>query len=175
MTMAPGLRKIVLTAHVTFSVGWLGAVAGFLALAIAGLISRDSQMSQASYISMELITWYVIIPLSLTSLLTGLVQSLGTRWGLFRHYWVMILFLFTVFSIVVLLAHLQPISLMTNMATKASLSETGLRGAQVQLVVAPVAALLVLLVSTALAIYKPKGMTHYGQRKLRQLRNEPSA
>jgi len=34
--MTPRLRKFVLTAHVTLSVGWLGAVAGFLALAIAG-------------------------------------------------------------------------------------------------------------------------------------------
>jgi hypothetical protein len=29
MTMTPGLRKFALTAHVTSSVGWLGAVAAF--------------------------------------------------------------------------------------------------------------------------------------------------
>ncbi len=34
--MTPIVRKFALTAHITFSVGWLGAVAGFLALAIAG-------------------------------------------------------------------------------------------------------------------------------------------
>jgi hypothetical protein len=42
--MSPGLRKLALLAHVTCSVGWLGAVAGFLALAIAGLASRELLM-----------------------------------------------------------------------------------------------------------------------------------
>jgi hypothetical protein len=74
----PRLRKFALTAHVTSSVGWLGAVAGFLALAVAGLTSQNAQMARAAYLAMELITWFVIVPLGLASLLTGLVQSLGT-------------------------------------------------------------------------------------------------
>ena len=57
MTMTPGLRKFALTAHVTSSVGWLGAVAAFLALAVAGLAVRDAQTVRASYLSMELIGW----------------------------------------------------------------------------------------------------------------------
>ncbi len=34
MIMTPGIRKFALTAHVTSSVGVVGAVAGFLALAL---------------------------------------------------------------------------------------------------------------------------------------------
>lgn len=68
MTMTPRLRKFALTAHVTSSVGWLGAVAGFLALAVAGLTSQDAQMVGAAYLTMELTTWFVIVPLSLASL-----------------------------------------------------------------------------------------------------------
>ncbi|WP_287123151.1 hypothetical protein [Mesorhizobium sp.] len=45
MIMTPGLRKFTLTVHVTSSVGTLGAVAGFLALAVAGLASEDSQIA----------------------------------------------------------------------------------------------------------------------------------
>jgi hypothetical protein len=37
MTMAPRLRKFGLTGHVDSSVGWLGAVSSFLALAVTGL------------------------------------------------------------------------------------------------------------------------------------------
>ena len=79
MIMTPSLRKLALTAHVTSSVGWLGAVAAFLALAIAGLTSRDPQMVRAAYLAMELTGWFVIVPLSLASPLTGLVQSLCTE------------------------------------------------------------------------------------------------
>ena len=85
MTMRPRLRKFVLTAHVTFAVGWLGAVIGFLALAIAGLTSQDAQMVRAVYLAMALIAQYVIVPLSFAPLLTGPVLSVFTPWDLFRH------------------------------------------------------------------------------------------
>ena len=89
MTMTPTLRKFALTAHVTASVGWLGSVAAFLGLAVVGLASPDAQTMRAVYVSMELIGWFVIVPFSVAALLTGLVQSLGTPWGVFRHYWVL--------------------------------------------------------------------------------------
>lgn len=78
MTLPSGLRKLVLTLHVTSSVGWLGAVAAFLVLAVAGLTSRDVQTMRAAYIAMELVTGFIIVPFCLASLATGLVQSLGT-------------------------------------------------------------------------------------------------
>jgi hypothetical protein len=87
-TMSPQLRKLAFTAHVTSSVGWLGAVAAFLGLSIIGLTSAEAGTVRAVYLAMEATGWYVLIPLSLASLLTGLIQSLGTRWGLLRHYWV---------------------------------------------------------------------------------------
>src|SRR5207244_1496267 len=105
MTMTPRLRKLALTAHVTSSVGWLGAVAAFLALALAGLTSRDGQMVRAAYLALELTASFVIVPLGFASLLTGLVQALGTKWGLFRHYWILVKLLITILSTVVLLVH----------------------------------------------------------------------
>ena len=81
MTLAPRLRKFALTTHVVCSVGWLGSVASFLALAIAGVTSDDAQMVRAAYLAMELTGWFVIVPLSLASLITGIIQSLGTQWG----------------------------------------------------------------------------------------------
>jgi len=163
--MTPGLRKFVRTAHVIFSVGWLGTVAGFLALAIAGLTSQDIQIVRASYLAMELITRYVIVPLSFAPLLlTGPILSLGTPWGLFRHYWIVVKLLINILSTIILLVHMQPISYLSRVAAAGTLSSAD-RGAQVQLVVAAAAGLLALLVATALAVYKPRGMTPYGWRK----------
>ena len=85
--MNPVIRKFALTAYITSSVGWLGAALGFMAHAIAGLVSQDGQIVRAAYSMLELTGWYVLIPLSFASLATGLIQSLGTKWGLFRHYW----------------------------------------------------------------------------------------
>jgi hypothetical protein len=86
MIMTPGLRKFALTAHVTSSAGWLGAVTAFLALAVAGLTSQDAQLVRAAYLAMELTGWFVIVPFGIATLVTGLVQAVGTPWGLFRHY-----------------------------------------------------------------------------------------
>ena len=88
MTMTPGLRRFALTAHVTSSVGWLGAVVAYLVLVVAALTSQDAQRVGAAWIAMELTGWYAIVPLALASVFTGLVNALGTPWGLFRHYWV---------------------------------------------------------------------------------------
>ncbi len=62
--MTPGLRKFALTTHVSSSVGWLGAVAGFPALAVTGLSSQHDETVRAAYIAMHLTTWFVIVPLS---------------------------------------------------------------------------------------------------------------
>ena len=165
MTLTPGIRKFMRTAHITFTVGWLGSVAGFLALAVAGLTSPDFQIVRASYLAMELITRYVIVPLSFAPLLlTGPILSLGTPWGLFRHYWIVVKLLINILSTVILLVHMQPISYLSRVAAAGTLSSAD-RGAQVQLVVAAAAGLLALLVATALAVYKPRGMTPYGWRK----------
>jgi hypothetical protein len=168
--MAPRLRKLALTAHVTSSVGWLGAVGGFLALAVAGLTSQDAQVVRAVYLVMDLTAWYVIVPLCLASVLTGLVSSLSTTWGLFRHYWVLLKILITIPSSLMLLVHMQPIGYMADVAAKAPLSIADFHGLKIQLVVEAGAALLVLLVATALSVYKPKGMTRYGWRKQHEQR-----
>ncbi|MDQ3560356.1 MAG: hypothetical protein M3453_14470 [Pseudomonadota bacterium] len=165
MTMTPSLRKFALAAHVTASVGLLGAVAGFLALAVAGLTSKDPQMVRAAYLATELTASFVIVPLCLAALLTGLVQSLGTSWGLFRHYWVLVKLLLTVLVTVVLLLQMEGISYLAGMAAETMLSSADLRGARRSLVIHAGGGLLALLLPVALSLYKPRGMTRYGWRK----------
>lgn len=98
MTMSPSLRKFALTTHVTSTLGRLGAIVGFLALAIAALTSEDVQLMRGAYLAMQLTGWYVLVPLCVASLTTGLIRSLGTSWGLFRHYWVLVKFVITVLA-----------------------------------------------------------------------------
>lgn len=165
MTMPPFLRKFSLLVHIISSVGWIGAVAVFLALAISGLTSQDTQMVRAVYLAMDVATRFVIVPLSLASLLSGLVQSLGTKWGLFRHYWVLVKFLLAIFATVVLLQQVAPISYIADIAANTVLSSTDLREARLSLVVHASGGLLVLLIMMVLSVYKPRGMTRYGWRK----------
>jgi hypothetical protein len=163
--MTPGLRRLALTAHVASSVGWLGAVIVFLGLAVAGVTSSDAQLVRAAYLAMDWAGWFVLVPLALASLLTGLVQSLGTTWGLFRHYWVLAKLLLTVLATIVLLMYTQTLSVLAGVAAQATWASDELGLLQTPTVVLhAAAALLVLLVATGLSIYKPRGMTRHGQR-----------
>jgi len=162
--MPPLLRKFVLTAHITFAVGWLGAVAGFLALAIFGLKSQDAPIMNSAYLGMDLIARFVILPLSFAPLVTGPILSLGTPWGLFRHYWILAKLVITVLSTIILLIHMKPISHLSHLTMDEALAgaDPNLR---IQMVAASGAALVALILATALAVYKPRGMTAYGWRK----------
>jgi hypothetical protein len=165
--MSPRFCKLALTAHVVASVGWLGAIVAFLALAIVGLSSQDAQLVRGVYLVGEPLTWFVIVPLALASLLTGIIQSLVSTWGLFRHYWVVFKLLIAVVATIVLLMYTQ---------TVGSLADLAQRGAELGALRGPTfvlhsgAALLLLLAATVLAVYKPRGVTRYGQRKLEEER-----
>lgn len=103
--MKPGLRKIILTVHVITSVWWCGAVAGFLVLAIAGLLTKSGGIERAAYVAMDLTIWYAIVPLCFGSVLSGITASLGTEWGFVRHYWLLVKLLLTVPSTLLLMLH----------------------------------------------------------------------
>ena len=172
MIMPPRLRKFALTVHVTSSVGLVGAVAGFLALAIAGLTGRDAQIAGAVYPAMNMIAESVIVPLAFASLILGIVQSLGTPWGLFRQYWVLAKLLLTLLTVIVLLFQMDSIGLLAGIAAQRTLSSAEI-GLQVRVVIHAAGGLLVLLVATTLSVYKPRGMTRYGARK--QVEQGPAA
>lgn len=177
MTLTPRLRKFVLTAHITTSVGWIGAVVVFLALAVIGLTSQDAQTVRGAYLVMEPAGWYVLVPLAFASLITGLVQSLATAWGLLRHYWVLFKLLINLAAIIVLLLYMQTLSYLAGIAadtTSFADDPSGLRSPSP--LIHANAALLLLLVAVTLSVFKPRGMTRYGQRRQHEQRtmSQPS-
>jgi hypothetical protein len=126
---------------------------------------------RAAYLVMEPIGWFVLVPLAFASLLTGLVQSLGTAWGLFRHYWVVFKLVINLFATLVLLLYMQTLDDFAAIAAETSFSSADLSALRdPSAVLHSVLALLLLLVATTLAVYKPRGMTRYGQRKQNEQR-----
>ena len=163
MTMTPRFRKLALIAHVTSSVGWLGAVVVFLALAILALTSRDEHIVRGAYLVMAPAGRFVLVPFAFASLLTGIVQSLGTAWGLFRHYWVLFKLLMNVFATIVLVMYMETFRSMARVAADSGSALDSVRNASPT--VHAVLALVLLVVAVALAVSKPRGVTRYGWRK----------
>lgn len=172
MQMSPAVRKFALAAHLIFSVGWIGTVVAYLALGFSAVRSDDTTSIRAAWTAMELVGWYVIVPLAVASLATGVVMALGTKWGLFRYYWVTISFVLTVFATIVLLLHMPSV---TSVAEIAQRSEGAALRALDGDLEHPAIGLVVLLLVHVLNIYKPSGMTRYGWRKQQAARGASEA
>jgi hypothetical protein len=161
--MPPGVRKVSLAVHLTVSVGWIGSVAAYLALDVTTATSEDPSLLRAAYVGMEMIARSVIVPFAAASLLTGLLMSLGTKWGLIRHYWVLISFVLTVLATLVLLTEIRTISALAGMAADEMTTDAHLRSMRSTLVHS-VGGAVVLVVILVLNLFKPQGMTRYGWR-----------
>ena len=178
MILSQVLRRFVLSAHVATSVAWLGAVAAFLALSIAGQRSRDVSVVGGIYWSMNLIGGWVIVPSSLLALLTGIWIALGTPWGLVRYYWVLVKFGLTIVATLLLLLH--QFTAVARAAREAAEFGTSAIPAEwplaQRLVMDASLAVILLLGTTALSVYKPWGKTQRGIRaELREQESESAA
>jgi hypothetical protein len=161
--VSPLARKLAFTAHVSFSVGWFGAVAAFLGLSIVGLTSQHEETVRGVYLVMEPAAWFVLIPLAIGSLVSGLVQGLVTPWGLARHYWVLAKLLINVFATTLLLVYMRTFSAMADVAADDQAELGTVRN--ISPVFHAALALVLLLAATVLAVYKPRGLTPYGHRR----------
>lgn len=115
MSFAHALRRFTFTTHVTSSVGWIGAVLVFLALAGIGVTSQDERTVRGAYL-MAPAAWFVLVPLAHAALLSGIALSLGTPWGLIRHYWVALKLVVTAFSTVILMIYMGTFRQMAGVA-----------------------------------------------------------
>lgn len=170
MRMPLGLRKVALATHLACSVGWIGAIAGYLALDVTVATSADPQVVRAAWISMSLVVSWAIVPLAVAALVTGLVMALGTRWGLFRHWWVLISLLLTVVATLVLLSEAGLIGRVAAIAADPTTSDGELLALPGTLPHS-VGGLVVLLVIQVLNVVKPQGLTRYGWRKQQEERS----
>lgn len=166
--MPPALRKFALAVHLTCSVGWLGAVFAYVVLDLTVATSLDAQDVRAAWTAMGLVVSFAIVPLALASAVTGLVMSVGTKWGLFRHWWVLISLLLTIVATLVLLAEAGVIRRIAAIAADPTTLDADVLALPPTLLHS-VGGLVVLLVVQFLNVYKPQGLTPYGWRKQQEL------
>jgi hypothetical protein len=171
--MTPALRRFTFTMHITSSVGWVGAALAFLALAVIGFTTDDPVKARGAYLLMAPAAWFVLVPLAHASLLSGIVLSLGTTWGLFRYYWVVLKLGITVFATVILLIYMGTFRQMAGVAADPVVDLAMVRNASP--IVHAILALVLLVAATVLGVYKPFGMTAYGERRFEEQRRAVSA
>ncbi|MFE1170926.1 DUF2269 domain-containing protein [Streptomyces sp. NPDC058773] len=153
------VRRAVLVLHVAVSVSWLGLTLGLLALGITGYRTGSPGTAAVAYLAMKIFGDWLVLPLAFASLVSGLVLSLGTAWGLARHRWVVVKFWLTLVTVLLSVFSLRPG--INHLAAEAA---AGTPAHDVSLVVAPSVATATYLFLTAISVLKPWGPTARGSR-----------
>ncbi|MFJ3328116.1 DUF2269 domain-containing protein [Streptomyces griseus] len=148
------VRRGVLVAHVAVSVSWLGLTVGLLTLGLTAFLTGDPATASAATRAMKVFGDWLVVPVALLSLVSGLVLALGTPWGLARHRWVWIKFWLTLITTGLSILSLRP-------GIDAAVADEVV---DINLVIAPSVATATYLLITAISVLKPWGLTRRGRR-----------
>ncbi|MFC3448931.1 hypothetical protein [Amycolatopsis speibonae] len=165
MTLTPRWRKLVLVVHVVSSLGWLGITMVNTVLTFTSVFTDDARRQHAAILMMGQIGGYLLLPVSLTALISGIVLSLGTKWGLIRYKWVAVKLLLTLIA-----AGLTLFSLLPGLRELAAAAESTMDGVlvpagrRVDGFYPIIVSTTMYLTMTVLSVYKPGGKTAYGRR-----------
>jgi len=168
--LSPTPRRVLLIVHISVSVGWMGAAAAYVALNVPALAGADEQSMRAAYLMMPIVADYVLVPLAVATVVTGVALALGTRWGLLQHYWVAVSLGVTLVAAAVLVLHLPAVDDMAAVAADPGKDVSALGGDLLH----SIGGLAVLTVPLVLNVVKPRGLTRRGWR-VQQDRRSSSA
>jgi hypothetical protein len=93
-------RRWLLTIHLLFSAIMFGVAVAFLILSIAAANTSDEGVLKACYTSMHVLAKTSVKVSTIGTLVTGILLSVLTQWGLFKYYWIIAKEVLTVLSIV---------------------------------------------------------------------------
>lgn len=153
-------HRILLSLHIVSTVSILGTDLVLFVLGIAGL---NDMNPLAIYPPAHLVSLYVIAPLAVIALLTGLLLTFLTPWRLFRYWWVTTKFAITVFFVPIVLFILVPRLSALSSAVMASPSSPLSIHQRLPLVIAPALVSSLLVFNVFLAIFKPAKRQRKGE------------
>ncbi|WP_298561487.1 DUF2269 domain-containing protein [Streptomyces luteogriseus] len=154
-------RRTVLVVHVTVSASWLGLSLGLLALGATAASTGSAVTVEASVRAMKLFADRLLLPVAFLTLLSGLLLSLGTKWGLARYRWVYTKFWLTLATTTATVFALRPgvNSAVTAVAAGGPLPDAG------DVLFGPVVSLSAYVFMTAISVLKPWGKTRRGSKR----------
>ncbi len=161
-------RRALVTLHVALSVGWLGASIVMLTLAIAARVSQPAGPARSAYWAMRLLAEALLIPLSLSVLLIGVLVAATSPWGLLRYRWVLVKLIATCAAV---LLSLLALPAMTHIAYQDATQHelAAMQDAGARLIIASSVSVAVYLSLTAISVFKPWGRTIRGRRHTSRL------
>lgn len=145
-------RRPLLTIHVAASVSLLGAALVILALGVTGIGGADAR---TVYPATSVVESWLVVPLAIIALATGLLQALLTEWGLTRYWWPSVKLAITAMLTALALFVLAPGLASAAHAAMASPAGSISDAQRLRIPVFPGIATVLLMVNVVLGLYKP--------------------
>jgi len=159
--MSRRTRRVWLTLHIGVSAGWLGVALTMTALAITGVVTDSHSVRHGAYELLHIVDLAAAIPSMALSIITGLVVSLGTKWGLVKHWWVLVKFGISL-TIPVIAGTLES-SLADELAIRTADPAGQPGGVGIALTVCLASFTAALWIATILSVVKPWDRTRWGR------------
>lgn len=169
--LPPRWRKLLLVVHIVATVSVLGVDLMLLAL---GMSSVGGAEPRTIYPIAHLAAAWLVAPLAVASLGTGLLLAILTPWGVFRYWWVVIKLAITAALTAAVLLVLVPRLGATASAVTEVTPHLVSNAERMILMIAPAVASSLLIVNVALAVFKPSWRLRRRARSQRELPNHRS-
>lgn len=164
--LSPGQRKATVLLHILCGIGWMGADIVLMILLSTGLTTDDGAVAAASYRAVSVFVPVAVPVFSLGVLGTGLLLGWGTKWGILRHWWVMVKLALSVVMVVLVFVALVP-GVNDLEEPDAALSAEAVRdslgAAPTDMFFPPVVSFLMLGIAAVLSVSKPWRRTPWGR------------
>jgi hypothetical protein len=163
--VSPSMYKFLLASHIVVSVGWLGTAYAKFILELAAITTSAPDISKTIYSTMKYLS--IAFPiLAIPTIITGILLSLCTKWGLIKYYWVVAKLVLAVGVIVTAISLDGRLIDQSISALSSQSMDKGIVSAPTILLISlTVAHLIMLVAATFITVYKPWGKTWFGRRK----------
>ncbi|MFE0022813.1 hypothetical protein [Amycolatopsis sp. NPDC059021] len=150
-------RKAFLVAHIVTAGAWMGMDLALGILVCTALLTSDPGITAGSYRVLELFAGWPMLAASLLCLASGAVLAVGSKYGLFRYWWVFAKLVVNVVMSLLILFVLRPgLNDVAANAQRLAAGDTSL-GSPSELLYPVVVAPSLLLFAFVLSVFKPWG------------------
>ena len=153
--MTEGRRKIAVTVHVVAALALLGVSTVVLVAGVQAATRDDAHDAHAVYSLLRLLTFSLDLPLAAVTLLSGVLLALTSRWGIFRHWWVIAKLAIYGATLIIGLVLISPS--LDTMIDVTEAGSSGQSGARSTLVFAAGVQVVILVAAATLGVFKPGG------------------
>jgi uncharacterized membrane protein len=160
-------KKWLLAIHIMFAGIMLGGAATTVILSITAMNTASAQVLQACYTIMHLLSKTSVRVSTIGTVVTGILLSVLTNWGLFRYYWIIVKEILTLLSIGIGIVgfyywSLEGLTLVTSEGLDA-LQNPAFTVNHIQLWIGIVLQILSLTSMTVISVFKPWGRRQTGK------------